>query len=99
MSEVCNIRGCHRGHVGLHPLVVSSEPWHKGALCAQVDPELFFPEPGGSVATAKRVCRGCPVRADCLACALNTVPRPEGVWGATSQEDREKLHREKVGVQ
>ncbi|MFT2014639.1 WhiB family transcriptional regulator [Streptomyces sp. 796.1] len=46
--------------------------WTASAVCAQVDPELFFPEIGGSSAvTARRICAACPVRAECLAAALS----------------------------
>ena len=31
--------------------------WQDQALCAQTDPEAFFPEKGGSTREAKRVCR------------------------------------------
>ena len=40
--------------------------WQERALCAQTDPEAFFPEKGGSTRDAKRVCTGCQVRAECL---------------------------------
>ncbi|WP_337558424.1 WhiB family transcriptional regulator, partial [Duodenibacillus massiliensis] len=31
-------------------------------MCAQTDPEAFFPEKGGSTRDAKRVCAKCEVR-------------------------------------
>ena len=34
-------------------------PWQVEALCAQTDPEAFFPEKGGSTREAKRVCGRC----------------------------------------
>ena len=37
--------------------------WQERALCAQTDPEAFFPEKGGSTREAKRVCMSCDVRA------------------------------------
>ena len=37
--------------------------WHERALCAQTDPEAFFPEKGGSTREAKRVCC-CPDASD-----------------------------------
>ena len=40
-----------------------SLPWQEAALCAQTDPEAFFPEKGGSTREAKRVCVTCDVRA------------------------------------
>ena len=33
--------------------------WHDKALCAQTDPEAFFPEKGGSTREAKRICESC----------------------------------------
>ena len=52
-------------------LIVSTEvagdqgglSWQERALCAQTDPEAFFPEKGGSTREAKKVCVGCDVRA------------------------------------
>jgi WhiB family redox-sensing transcriptional regulator len=39
--------------------------WQADALCAQTDPEAFFPEKGGSTRDAKRICAGCDVKAQC----------------------------------
>jgi len=64
--------------------------WWFAALCAQTDPELFFPEKGGSTRAAKRVCTGCPVRAQCLEHALAHDER-YGVWGGTSERERRRL--------
>ena len=44
--------------------------WQERALCAQTDPEAFFPEKGGSTREAKRVCLTCDVRGECLEYAL-----------------------------
>lgn len=38
------------------------QEWQDRALCAQTDPEAFFPEKGGSTREAKRICQGCEVR-------------------------------------
>ena len=38
--------------------------WQERALCAQTDPEAFFPEKGGSTREAKKVCLTCDVRDD-----------------------------------
>jgi WhiB family redox-sensing transcriptional regulator len=59
-------------------------------LCAQTDPEAFFPEPGASVEPAKAVCRRCPVQTECLAYALTHDER-FGVWGGTSANERAVL--------
>ncbi len=55
-------------------------PWQEEALCAQTDPEAFFPEKGGSTREAKRVCGRCDVRGDCLTYALAHDER-FGIWG------------------
>ena len=47
------------------PADAARQVW-ESALCAQVDPELFFPEKGGTSAPAKAVCAACPVTALCL---------------------------------
>jgi WhiB family transcriptional regulator, redox-sensing transcriptional regulator len=67
--------------------------WQDRALCAQTDPEAFFPEKGGSTREAKKVCRGCDVRAECLEYALETDQR-FGIWGALSERERRQLKRE-----
>ncbi|MGI8613362.1 MAG: WhiB family transcriptional regulator [Nocardioidaceae bacterium] len=48
--------------------------------CRVNDPELFFAETPADVETAKALCLGCPVRAECLAGALDRR-EPWGVWG------------------
>ena len=56
-------------------LTVEPEEWRASANCLGVDPELFYPERGQSAAPAKRVCRGCEVRAECLDYALSRGER------------------------
>jgi WhiB family redox-sensing transcriptional regulator len=69
--------------------------WQERALCAQTDPEAFFPEKGGSTREAKKVCRGCEVRAECLEFALEKDER-FGIWGGMSERERRRLKREAV---
>ena len=66
--------------------------WQDAGLCAQTDPEMFFPEKGGSTKDAKRVCRACDVRAECLEYALATDQR-FGIWGGLSERERRRLRR------
>ncbi len=66
--------------------------WQERALCAQTDPEAFFPEKGGSTREAKRICAGCDVRAECLEYALAFDER-FGIWGGLSERERRKLKR------
>jgi len=50
----------------------------------------FFPGKGASCEPAKRICRGCPVRAECLSHALEHGEN-DGIWGATSPRQRRAL--------
>ena len=69
--------------------------WQERALCAQTDPEAFFPEKGGSTREAKKVCRSCEVRAECLEYALGHDER-FGIWGGLSERERRRLRRRAV---
>ena len=66
--------------------------WQTDALCAQTDPEAFFPEKGGSTRDAKRICTTCDVRTECLEYALRNDER-FGIWGGLSERERRKLKR------
>src|SRR3954462_293640 len=69
--------------------------WQERSLCAQTDPEAFFPEKGGSTREAKKVCIGCEVRAECLEYALQHDER-FGIWGGLSERERRKLKKRAV---
>ena len=69
--------------------------WQERALCAQTDPEAFFPEKGGSTREAKKVCVGCEGRAECLEYALAHDER-FGIWGGLSERERRKLKKRAV---
>ena len=73
-------------------LAAAGLAWQDDALCAQTDPEAFFPEKGGSTRAAKRVCRACTVRAECLDYALAHQER-FGIWGGFSERERRRLER------
>lgn len=70
----------------------TDEEWQDKALCMQTDPEVFFPEKGGSTKEAKRVCRECEVSVQCLASALRRGER-YGIWGGLSERERRKLQK------
>jgi WhiB family transcriptional regulator, redox-sensing transcriptional regulator len=69
--------------------------WQERALCAQTDPEAFFPEKGGSTREAKKVCLACDVRGECLEYALAHDER-FGIWGGLSERERRKLKKRAV---
>ena len=72
------------------PADAAREVW-ASALCAQVDPDLFFPELGQSATPAKAVCAACPVTALCLATFGPLVA--DGVIGGTTAQERRLQRR------
>ncbi|MGH3876502.1 MAG: WhiB family transcriptional regulator [Actinophytocola sp.] len=67
--------------------------WMRAGLCAQTDPEEFFPGKGSDVRAAKAVCAGCPVIDQCRAYALGRSDL-SGIWGGTSERERKMLRRQ-----
>jgi hypothetical protein len=57
-------------------------------LCAQTDPELFFPQQGSNAADAKKMCLRCPLLQPCRDYALQYDV--QGHWGGMSRSDRKK---------
>ena len=72
--------------------------WMAQALCAQIGPDLWYPDPGDAHAaqTAAAVCHTCPVRADCLDYAMATETQGDrhGVWGGLTPTARNRLWHE-----
>ncbi len=77
--------------------IVDKEP-----ACADVDPELFFPQevevaPNkivskySNLAAAKQVCASCPLSLQCLEYALRNTEI--GIWGGTTESQRESLRK------
>lgn len=60
------------------------------ALCAQVDPALWFPEKGQGNTAAKKICHDCDIEAACLTIAL-ADPELEGIWGGTTHRERQTM--------
>ena len=75
--------------------VSDNEGWQSRALCAQTDPEAFFPERGGSTREAKKVCLSCEVRDECGEYAMMNDER-HGVWGGLSERERRKLGKRAI---
>lgn len=65
--------------------------WRDEALCTQVDPEVFFPEPGATARAARRICAACPVRYDCLTDALEHRDVVYGVRAGLTPSARRRL--------
>jgi WhiB family redox-sensing transcriptional regulator len=65
--------------------------WPSMAACRSGDPDALFVQ-GAEQNVAKRICRSCPVRYECLADALDN--RIEfGVWGGMTERERRALLR------
>lgn len=70
--------------------------WTTRAACRNTDPDALFVQ-GAAQNRAKTVCRGCPVRTECLADALDN--RIEfGVWGGMTERERRALLRRRPDV-
>jgi WhiB family redox-sensing transcriptional regulator len=70
--------------------------WTLRAACKSVTPDALFVS-GAAQHRAKSVCRGCPVRTECLADALDN--RVEfGVWGGLTERERRALLRRRPHV-
>jgi WhiB family redox-sensing transcriptional regulator len=70
--------------------------WRLDAACADVDPELFFPDTGQvpQAAMAKQVCAGCAVRGPCLEAALHGPQARDdhsGIFAGTTARQRVAL--------
>lgn len=63
--------------------------WMDRGRCKGTDPEIFFED--ASETLAKAICRGCPVKPDCLTWAMDNDQ--DGVWGGMSSDERRKLQR------
>ena len=67
--------------------------WQRRGRCLDLPSEVFFPEDAtrghrrANEERAKRICRDCPVVAECREHALRT-PETYGIWGATTPRER-----------
>ena len=66
--------------------------WVADAACVDMDPAIFFPPRGESIAPAMMVCNVCSVRAECLEYALEHHER-QGIWGGMSERHRRRVLR------
>lgn len=70
--------------------------WTTKAACRDHDPDALFVQ-GAEQNRAKVICRGCEVRTECLADALDN--RIEfGVWGGMTERERRALLRRRPNV-
>ena len=67
--------------------------WKTDGLCGQTDPEVFFPEKGGSTIKAREICSNCPVASDCLASAIISDEQ-HGIHGGKSIKEIKALRKQ-----
>lgn len=60
------------------------------AICAQTDPEIFFPETGVNPHAAKAICSRCPIKDRCLEVAIANR-EPAGIWGGLAPRERQAI--------
>ena len=80
--------------------------WRDYALCAQTDPEVFFPANkansdeynGYNNYDARKVCAECPVKGECLADALMTGDVEYGMRGGLTPRERMGMLATKVAT-
>ena len=70
----------------------AEQEWQEQALCAQTDPEAFFPEKGGSTREAKRFAKRVPSGTNLGVRLLND--ERFGIWGGLSERERRRLKRD-----
>ena len=76
-------------------MLPGTEDWTLLAKCRGMEDQLF-PD-GAAQKRARTVCRGCPVRNECLAEALDN--RIEwGVWGGMTERERRLLLRQRTDI-
>jgi WhiB family redox-sensing transcriptional regulator len=74
--------------------------WQDSALCAQADPDAWYPDEGVPGREAKAVCRRCPAREKCLEWALDG-DEDHGIWAGLSRAERRRaaaLHERGAGL-
>ena len=70
--------------------------WTGRAACRGTDPDELFVQ-GAAQNRAKLICRGCPVRTECLADALDNGIE-FGVWGGMTERERRMLLRRRPDI-
>lgn len=66
--------------------------WRPLGACKGSDTGLFYSDLEEPTREAKAICRGCPVRAECLEYAL-VCRETEGVWGGMSEKERRRVEK------
>jgi WhiB family redox-sensing transcriptional regulator len=73
-------------------MTVDAPDWRSDAACAQTDPGAFFPENGGSLRHAQKICATCEVVSKCLRFALDNNIN-HGIYGGLTAQQRRQLKK------
>jgi WhiB family redox-sensing transcriptional regulator len=73
----------------------NSYNWRDDALCAQIGPELWFPEKGEKAREAKAFCHECPVKDFCLDYVLSDPSIQHGIWAGLTPREIRDLRRKR----
>lgn len=78
----------------------TNAPFFDGSqVCAQVDPELFFPENKmdavQKIKVVRPLCESCEFRKPCLEYALKHRDL-YGIWGGATEQERQLMRRRRV---
>ena len=68
--------------------------WTTRAACKGTDPDELFVQ-GAAQNRAKLICRGCPVRTECLDYAISR-PEKYGTWGGLNEDERASERRRRM---
>lgn len=74
---------------------MTPQPWVERAACSDADPEIFYNEGLGASLhkqSAKRICAGCPVAAQCLRYAYE-VDDQHAIMGGLTPDERARLRK------
>ena len=73
-------------------LALVDQNWRALGSCAGTDPNLWFSVGATEHRQAKRICRDCPVRRECLSYAME-APVDHGIWGGMTERERRRYRR------
>ena len=68
--------------------------WADEGACRTAGVNMYPGKNHRDIAAAIDVCRRCPVRAECLAYALDVCDQHDhGIWGGVSQRERKRMRK------
>lgn len=87
------------------PAMAGEPTWRADARCRGESAVHFYTPPHlerrearqAREATARALCRACPVQRECLEYSL-VVHEPHGIWGGHNELERRRLIRERAGA-